>query len=86
MGGLTGRGESAQQQQQQALAPAAAALGPYPDDGARRMPNANSPAVQTAGRRAAAKVTQRSGRVSTKLTPDTPGTKSYTNSFIGSVS
>lgn len=62
----------------------AAPLGPYPDDGAKRMPTANSPNAMAAARKKRNQITTRSGRSSTRLVNDTPGTRPYTNSFLGS--
>lgn len=67
------------------LSPAPVALGPYPDDGAKRMPTANSPSAIAAARKKRTQITQRSGRESTRLVNDA-GTRSYQNSFLGSVS
>jgi hypothetical protein len=54
----------------------------YPDDGARRMPVANSLQAIEAGRKQRAAVIQRSGRASTRLA-GSPGTAPYVNTSIG---
>lgn len=59
-------------------------VGPYPDDGAMRMPVSNSPNSIAAARKKRDRIVTRSGRESTRLVSDT-GTRSYTNSFLGSV-
>lgn len=56
---------------------------PYPDDGARRMPVANSLEAIEAARRQRAKVIARSGRAATRLAGNSPGTASYVNNSIG---
>lgn len=62
--------------------PANPSLGPYPDDGSRRMPVSNSLSALEAGRRKRAQVIKSSGRASTKLS-GTAGTTSYVNQNIG---
>ena len=69
----------------QTVAPAAPALGPYPDDSAKRMPVYNSTSAIAAGRKKRDAITARSGRESTRLVSDA-GTRSYQSSFLGSVS
>ena len=54
----------------------------YPDDGARRMPVANSLQAIEAGRRQRSEVIRRSGRASTRLA-GAPGTAPYVNTSIG---
>lgn len=80
MSGIFGGGAKPQA----APVPKTVALGPYPDDGAKRMPVANSPAIIAAGKKKRDQITARSGRESTRLVSDS-GTKSYQNSFLGSV-
>lgn len=55
---------------------------PYPDDGARRMPVANSLEAIEAARRQRSKVIARSGRASTRLA-GSAGTAPYVNNSIG---
>ena len=85
MGGLFGGGSPAPAPVQQTVAPAPApALGPYPDDAAKRMPVYNSTSAIAAGRKKRDQITARSGRESTRLVSDA-GTRSYQSSFLGSV-
>lgn len=58
------------------------ALGPYPDDNAKRMPVANSPSAIAAGRRKRREIVSRGGRESTRLA-STPGAMSFINQFLG---
>lgn len=81
MGGLFGGGSPAPAPQ--TVAPVAA-LGPYPDDSAKRMPVVNSPSSIAAARKKRDQITSRSGRESTRLVSDA-GTRSYQSSFLGSV-
>ena len=55
-------------------------IGPYVDDGAKRMPTFNSASALAASRRKRAEIVGRSGRQSTDLSK---GTQSYTNTFLG---
>ncbi len=82
MAGLFGGGTPAPAPAQ-TVAPTPA-LGPYPDDAAKRMPVYNSPSSIAAGRKKRDQITARSGRESTRLVSDA-GTRSYSNSFLGSV-
>ena len=82
MGGLFG-GSPAPAPAPQTVAPTPA-LGPYPDDAAKRMPVYNSPSSVAAGRKKRDQITARSGRESTRLVSDA-GTRSYQSSFLGSV-
>jgi hypothetical protein len=61
-----------------------ATLGPYPDDGAVRMPVFNSTTSIQAARRRRQQVTTRSGRSSTRLATGDAGTRSYVGSLLGS--
>jgi hypothetical protein len=81
MGGLFGGGQQAAPAQTVAATPA---LGPYPDDAAKRMPVVNSPSSIAAARKKRDQITSRSGRESTRLVSDA-GTRGYANSFLGSV-
>lgn len=85
MGGLFGGGSPAPAPAPAAPAPA---LGPYPDDAAKRMPVVNSTSAIAAARKKRDAITSRSGRESTRLVNSTAsaGTQSYQSSFLGSVS
>lgn len=61
-------------------------LGPYPDDNPVRMPAMTDQQTMRAARKKRDAITSRSGRVATRLAADKPaGTRSYGNSFLGSV-
>lgn len=62
--------------------PGQVALGPYPDDGAKRMPVANSPSTIAAGRRKRREIVSRGGRESTRMAAN-PGASSFINQFLG---
>ncbi len=57
-------------------------LGPYTDDGVKRMPVANSAEALASARRKRKQIVERTGRASTRLVPSR-GTVSYENSFLG---
>lgn len=63
----------------------AAAIGPYPDDGARRMPTSTSATTLEAARNARLGISARGGRTSTRLA-GSAGTQSYVNNFLGGTS
>ena len=60
-------------------------IGPFPDDGAKRMPVANSPTAVSAARRKRREITARSGRTSTRRVSDA-GVRTYVNSALGDFS
>jgi hypothetical protein len=61
---------------------AAVALGPYPDDNAKRMPVANSPSTLHAARKKRREIMSRGGRESTRLAGGS-GVSSFINQFLG---
>lgn len=63
----------------------AATLGPYPDDGARRMPTSTSSTATEAARTKRLEVSARGGRTSTRLA-GMPGTRAFVNTFLGGTS
>lgn len=59
--------------------------GPYPDDGARRMPSTSSPGYLEAARNQRLQISARGGRTSTNLTGRSAaaGVQTYINNFLG---
>lgn len=60
-----------------------ATIGPYPDDGARRMPSSTSASATEAARNQRLSVSARGGRTSTNLSGTMAGIRSYVNTFLG---
>lgn len=65
-----------------------AVIGPYPDDGARRMPSTSSPAYLEAAKNMRLQISARGGRTSTNLAGSSAaaGVRTYINNFLGSTS
>lgn len=62
-----------------------AVIGPYPDDGAKRMPSSNSPNSLEAARNKRLQISARGGRTSTRLAANSgAGLQTYINNFLGS--
>ena len=62
-----------------------AVIGPYPDDGARRMPSSSSASYLEAARNQRLQISARGGRTSTNLAGRSAGAglQSYVNNFLG---